>query len=369
MPLLFLLFFYANSRSLPIADLADSHAAKNTFFKGMGSATETLRMNMYAFAPSGTPFLVDGTFTRYSPDYSNSVDGKDARKMTNPGENIGMLRDNITIMIESRQIITLADTIFFKMWGMQKKTYQMQFVPTNLNHPGLQFFLEDNYLHSSTPLNLTDTTKITFAISNDAASSAMYRFRVIFKTIAPVTLPFSFTNVNAYPENNHVIVEWKTQNESNLNKYVVEKSARGKSFIDEAPVNAQNLSGNSYQWVDENPVQGNNYYRVRGIGMDGKIEYSDVMRVYAGKVGQGITAYPNPATVDNLNLQLNMQQAGLYEIQLINTFGQTLMGKKLNYKGGNGNEKINLGRSIPRGIYQLEIKTPGGEKEFISVVF
>lgn len=323
---------------------------------------------MYALESNGASFLVDGTFTRYSPDYSDNVDGMDARKMSNPGENIGMLRNNITLVIESRQIITLADTIFFKMWGMQKKSYQMQFVPSNLNNPGLQAFLEDSYLHSSTPISLTDTTKISFAISSDAASSAMYRFRVVFKTVL-IAIPNVFTNVNAYPQNNNVIVEWQILHKPQLKSFTVQKSVEGNVFIDEAPVNPQNILRDSYRWVDNDPAQGDNYYRIRSLDADGKIEYSNVMKVYVSRANQGIMVYPNPATINNLNLQLNNQQAGIYEIHLINSYGERLALQTFNHPGGSGNEKLNLGRSVPKGVYQLEIITPVGEKKVVRVIF
>lgn len=372
LPFLFLAFFNANSSPLSKAGLLfknNNQATKSMLLNNPNSTFGMMRMNMYALNPNGTSFLVDGTLTQYDDDYSNSVNGMDARKLTNPGENMGMIRDNKILIIESRQTISLTDTIFFKMWGMQKKSYQMQFVGTNLNHPDLLGFLEDTYLKSSTSINLNDTTKVTFAVNNDTASASMYRFRLIFKTVPKVTLPFVFASVNGYSKSNHNIVEWETRNEMNLSKYIVERSVVGKGFFDEAPVNAHNNLTGNYQWVDENPVSGNNYYRVRSVDLDGKIEYSKIVEVYVEKSGQRITVYPNPATVDNLNLQLNNEEAGLYEVQLINTFGQTLITKTFNYIGGNGNEKINLGRSIPKGIYQLQIKAPEGDKKLISVVF
>lgn len=328
-----------------------------------------MRMNMYAINANGTSYLVDGTLTQYEDDFSNSVDGMDARKLTNPGENIGMIRDNKTLIIESRKTISVTDTIFFKMWGMQKKSYQMQFVATNLNQPGLEAFLEDAYLKSSSSVNLNDTTKITFTVNNDTASSSMFRFRLVFKTVTLVSLPFTFTNVNGYWRNNHNIVQWETQNELNLSKYIVERSVPGKGFIEEASLDPQNNVSGKYQWIDENPTRGNNYYRLRGISLNGKTAYSRVVSVYVQKTGEEITVYPNPATVDNFNLQLKNQEPGLYQVQLMNASGQIFMTETFNYSGGDGKEKINLGRSIPKGIYQLQVQAPDGQRKCISVVF
>lgn len=243
----------------------------------------------------------------------------------------------------------------------------MQFIGTNLNRPGLQGFLEDTYLKNSTPIGLDDTTKVTFTVNNDTASASMYRFRLVFKTVTMVALPFVFTNVNGYWRNNQTIVKWETKNEKNLSQYTVERSVDGQPIF--VPVHVQNRTAGNYQWVDEHPAPGNNYYRIHSVAIDGTSEYSKVIAVLVDKSGESITVYPNPAKVDNFNLQLNNQEAGLYEVQLINTFGQTLVSTTFNFIGGSGNQKINLGRSIPRGIYQLQIKSPAGEKKLISVVF
>lgn len=370
--LLFLALFNANSSPLSHKDLSvknKNQVQRTGTISNSNSTFGMMRMNLYAINANGTSYLVDGTLTQYEDDFSNSVDGMDARKLTNPAENIGMIRDNKTLIIESRQTISVTDTIFFKMWGMQKKSYQMQFVATNLNQPGLEAFLEDAYLNSSTPVNLNDTTKITFTVNTDAASSSMYRFRLVFKTVTLVSFPFTFTNVNGYWKNNHNIVQWETQNELNLSKYIVERSVAGKGFVEQAAVNGKNNSTGNYQWIDENPTQGNNYYRLRGIDLDGKTLYSSVVAVYAEKTAEDITVYPNPAKVDNFNLLLKNQEAGLYQVQLINAYGQIFAAETFNYVGGNGTEKINLGRSIPKGIYQLQVKTPEGGKKSISVVF
>ena len=372
LPFLFLAFFNANSAPLSGADLlfkSNNQAIKNRLSRNLSPAFAMMRMNMYAVNADGKSILVDGTLTQFDDDFSNSVNGMDARKLTNPGENIGMIRDDKTLIIESRQTISLADTIFFKMWRMQKRSYQMQFVGTNLDHRGLEGFLEDTYLKSSTAINLNDTTTVTFTVNNDTASASTYRFRLVFKTATQAVLPFVFTSANGYWNRNHNIVKWKARNEMNLSKYIVERSVGGRYLFDAVPVNPYNSSIGNYQWVDENPVPGYNYYRVGSVDTNGKIEYSKIIEVYVEKSSESITVYPNPATVDNFNLQLNNQEAGLYEIQLINTFGQTLISRKFNYVGGNGKEKINLGKSIPKGIYQLQVKTPAGDKKVISVVF
>ena len=93
------------------------------------------------------------------------------------------------------------------------------------------------------------------------------------------------------------------------------------------------------------------------------------MKVSVGKMHRSISIFPNPATGSMLNLQLLNQQPGIYEARLVNSFGQTFMTKSILYTGGNSIENLKPGKSIPAGIYQLEVKTPGGQKKVLSVVF
>jgi hypothetical protein len=191
--LLMLSYMYGNAN--PLVNENSSITINNNRVNGPYSTIELMRMNLYAVYPDGTNYLVDGTLDQYGPNYSNNLDGYDARKMYNPGVNISLIRGTTDLVIERRQTIVLTDSIFFRMWGMQRMNYKMELVGTNLNHPGLLGFLEDNYLHSSTPLNLNDTTEVNFIVNTDPGSIAQNRFRIIFKTdpsFAPLPLTFTF---------------------------------------------------------------------------------------------------------------------------------------------------------------------------------
>jgi hypothetical protein len=365
-----LMLFYMYGNANPLVNENSSITINNNRVNGPYSTIELMRMNLYAVYPDGTNYLVDGTLDQYGPNYSNNLDGYDARKMYNPGVNISLIRGTTDLVIERRQTIVLTDSIFFRMWGMQRMNYKMELVGTNLNHPGLLGFLEDNYLHSSTPLNLNDTTEVNFIVNTDPGSIAQNRFRIIFKTdpsFAP--LPLTFTFVKAYQQQDHINIDWKTENETNMKKYIVERLTDGSNFVKQADVNANNLASNNYHWVDTYPAEGNNYYRISSIEIDGIIKYSEVVKVYVRKANQGISLFPNPATGNNLNLQLVNQQTGIYEVRLVNSFGQTYLAKTIQYNGGTSIENLKPGQNIPKGIYQLEIKKPGGEKKVMSVVF
>ena len=338
--------------------------------KSSPSDVNQLVTNLYIVTPTGSTVLMDGTLTQYAPDFSNALNGMDARKMSNPGENWGMLRSNAVYIVERRHSIEGSDSIFFKMWNMRIITYRLEIISSDLNFPGRTGILEDNYLKTSTPVDLSGTTLVNFSVTADPASKATDRFRLIFanNTIKGL-LSFNFTFTNASRKNNFVNIAWQTENTSNVKTFNIQRSADGIHFQNTTIVDPATSILNEYQYTDEQPASGDNYYRVDAVSASGSEKYSEVMKVNMSSESQTISIFPNPASANNLNLKMTNQPAGTYIIRLLNSFGQSLMVKEMQYKGGTSVEKIQPTQSIPSGIYQLEVKSPDGNRKVISLVF
>jgi len=331
------------------------------------ATTELMRMNLYDYNADGSTFRIDGTVTQYGEEYSDDIDGNDGRKMINPGINVCLLRNNINLVVERRQPIVSTDTIYFNMWGLQRKAYQMRFIGVNLNHPGLTAFLEDNYLHSSTPVSLNDTTNVKIEINADPASSLQTRFRLVFKTVHPI---MQLTALNAGQQNQQIFLNWKTENNESIKKYWIQKSNDGSDFSDVGVINTENSFSNKYEWVDRFPSIGLNYYRIKSLQIDGTIDYSETIKTkWLIKEPQNITFFPNPATSNNMNLDLSNQPAGKYRVLLFNSSGQMVMDQSFNFTGGNGVQKLSSNLSLKAGVYHLQILKPNGGKEVLEIVF
>ncbi len=334
-----------------------------------GTGVEDIRSNLYVKQDIGAPILLDGDLTEYYPSFSNNLDGMDARKMSNFSENLGMLRSNYVLVVERRETINVSDTIFYKIWQMQQRPYQLEFITTNLNHPGLEGYLEDTYLHTSTPIDLNGRTTADFTITIDPASAAVYRFRIIFKTAVAGPLPLTLTSINAYRQNGGIRMEWKTENESNTDGYLVQKSIDGNHFSGIINIMANNFPLNNYTWLDKNPSRGDNYYRLLSTEKDGKKRYSRILKVFNGEESAGVNVYPNPLTNNTLHIQMAAQLPGLYQIRLFNNSGQLVLHKKVYHNGGNLNETLQLNQSTEKGVYQLEIVSPTNIKTAEKVVY
>lgn len=311
--------------------------------------------------------LADGNAVAFSDSYSDKIDKDDALKISNAGENFGMKRNGVLLAVEARSNITSSDTIFYDMRNLKQQGYRLLFAPKNMP---LNFnaFLIDQFLKTEKNISLIDSTFVNFSVTSDTSSSAANRFMIVFRPFTEA-LAVSFLSLNATRQNNDILLTWDVENENNKKDYGVEHSADGINFSMISTVGAtSNISKTTYNYTDNNPFAGNNYYRIQSVDIDGEIMLSPVVKVFMGNLKSSINVYPNPLTGENINLQFVGQPAGNYYVRLLNSAGQLMSSNVLNYGGENSNQIIPLNKSLASGIYQLEIVSPDGEKYVIKVI-
>ena len=171
-------------------------------------------------------------------------------------------------------------------------------------------------------------------------------------SIAAAIVPVTITNLKAFQKNTGIQVEWNTQNELNLNSYEVEKSNDASNFKKAGTVAANGLS--SYNWFDGNPVNGNNYYRLKMMDKDGSFKYSSIVNVKIGGIKNVFTVAGNPIKNNTLVLQLENVDKGSYTLNIYNNLGQQMMSKTIIHEGGSATQTLYLG-TVSAGTYQLNI--------------
>ncbi|MGN6539512.1 MAG: T9SS type A sorting domain-containing protein, partial [Ginsengibacter sp.] len=309
--------------------------------------------------------MADGNSVAFDESYTNNIDGNDAIKLLNSGENFGVKRAGKTLSIESRSLLSTNDTIYYSMSNMAQRTYQLRFSPENMQSAGIQACLLDKFLNTSTPLSLTDSSFVNVTITSNAASAAADRFKVVFRQMN--ALPVTFISIKATQKDKAVLVEWNVENESDMQQYEVEKSADGTSFLQAGTVTPLNNGAASYSWTDTKPFEGNNYYRIKRVSKDGQISFTKIIRVVVGKIATDISVYPNPITDESIHLQMSNMPAGVYAVKLTNSMGQAIFSGEITHSGNNTIETISA-RHLAKGIYQLEVIKPDGGVQLISVL-
>lgn len=170
-------------------------------------------------------------------------------------------------------------------------------------------------------------------------------------TITPstlITLPLRLVSFTGNRTPNGNLLQWKTADELNVEKFMVEKSENGTSFNQLGEILARGTGAAEYSYTDNFNSTGRIFYRLKIADRDGKIKYSQVISISNTENGM-ISIYPNPSagliTIEILKKELLGTTAGLYDV----------MGKKLkDIVLKNHAEIIHLETLLP-GLYILKL--------------
>ncbi len=323
--------------------------------------------NLYAYTANGLS-LADGNMILFDDFYSNAVDGYDARKMTNFGENFGITKNNVLLAIEKRQIIRTDDSITYEMTGLKNIQYKIEIVTKNLNHPGMVGFLLDNYTGTRTILNLDDTTNYSFSVTAVTGSSAKNRFIVVFMQPAFNTLPLTFILLNAQQKNGKIGLKWIVNNEENTQTYQVEQSTNGLLFTSVSTVAADINKAHIYYWENTFTSTAICYFRVKSIDKNGSSYYSPTVTIAKTSLKKGIGIFPNAVEGNEIKLSFNNQPAGNYSVRLIGYSGQEFFKKSIMVIAGFQITSLEIPNNCYKGNYLLEIINPANERQLLPLV-
>ncbi len=353
--------FYVNNFTGGPASVVFDENAKSTInnqaiFRPMSPAAQmiSLSTNLYAFTNKDSIFLADGNLTQFDDSFNPGVDWQDAKKMTNPKETFSLLCNGVALAADRRPLPTMNDTLLYYLTKTTAKKYQFQFVASGLDKDNLAGFINDQFLHTQTPINMNGTTKVNFEVTSSAASAAPNRFMLVFK---PSVV---YTSLTATVQGSDISVDWNVPSEVNIKNYEVERSSDSIHFT---KVGEKASSGNSstavgYNWLDVKPALGKYYYRIRSISNNNVTGYSNIVHVKLNRSTPNIYVFPNPVTENTIHLQMNSMPKGVYYVRLINNLGQVIGNSYIGHLAGTSTETIRPNNLMLTGMYQLEITAP-----------
>jgi len=184
-------------------------------------------------------------------------------------------------------------------------------------------------------------------------------------------LPIQLKSFEAKPVANQVELKWVTASELNNDYFSIQRSVDGVEFAELIRVKGQGTtqSETNYQYLDQQPLVGRSYYRLKQTDVDKKFSYSKVVMVEMIP-GQNpvVNIYPNPVSTGNFTVSLE----GYYpkedvDLRLTDTMGREIMmlHDTVNDFGGKEIEISNTG--LAAGVYIFTISR-GWSKTFSRVV-
>lgn len=152
------------------------------FRPGPGNNNEesSLRLSLYGAEADGNMSIADGTLILFNQTSRIELDDEDVVKINNVRESLSVSKEGKRIAIEFRKALKNNDSLFYQVWNMARRQYELEVILTNVKlPPGKAVFLEDTYLQQKTRLQNSGSTRIGFDVTADAGSAAPDRFRIV----------------------------------------------------------------------------------------------------------------------------------------------------------------------------------------------
>lgn len=177
-----------------------------------------------------------------------------------------------------------------------------------------------------------------------------------------IALPIELLSFTANYNEKNVDLKWVTTSELNNDYFTVERSVDAVNF---EQINNTDGAGNStqthfYSTIDNAPLNGISYYRLKQMDFDGKYSYSDIVSVYIEN-NNGFQIVNTFNSIDNssLNVTINCGNNCFLNFELYDMTGKKVFSGTENYNGTNKNISIPT-NDLSNGIYLLKIYN--GEK-------
>ena len=177
------------------------------------------------------------------------------------------------------------------------------------------------------------------------------------------TLPVLLEYFTATPVTAGVLMNWKTGGEVNHSHFEIERSDDKLNFYKIAEITAvHSVAG--YQYLDENPGWGVNYYRLVQIDRDGKRSIYGPLMVKSTMLSRSFEVYSTEAA---FHLQLEVPVAGIYSFKVYNMNGRTFYSTGIFLEAGLN--KLNFPCRLSPGMYVLRISSNSfsAAKKFIRI--
>ncbi len=264
------------------------------------------------------------------PDYTNTfINGAINYNLSDTIKWQSIVGSNLSIMV-------------FGNFGLTAKTATVTFPSTGTWY---------SYLTTNT-ISITSTA---YTITLQPGEYYVYTNKDLKNTVLAVNwLSFTAQKNDAHS----VLLNWSAQGQANNDHYEVERSTNATSFIKIGSANAlQSNVAQKYSFIDNQPSNGYNYYRIKQVDKDGSYQYSSVQRINLSDAAKHWNLYPNPGRNTTALYALNNYTKA--EISVTNLSGKIVYSIIANNVVVNQQILIPL-QQLSRGIYVVKIVTEHG---------
>lgn len=173
--------------------------------------------------------------------------------------------------------------------------------------------------------------------------------------VGATPLPVMLSSFTASQTLSTVNLNWTTETEVNNDYFTIERSRDLVNFevLDVVKGNGNSNTKINYNLIDNNPLKGTSYYRLKQTDYDGQFEYFEPIAVTIKSKFDEVSVYPNPVTGNGFiafnSLETTEQLISIYDIA-----GRVVYEKQYAVKLGE-NKLVLETTNLTKGMYFIRM--------------
>jgi hypothetical protein len=154
----------------------------------------------------------------------------------------------------------------------------------------------------------------------------------------------------------NVLLNWEAYSDLEARGFEIERSTNQAGWQKIGFVNANSsVKTASYSFIDQQPIAGTSYYRLRMIEKSGSSKYSSTRIIQIDNLLTHIRIYPNPAQ-NNVTMSFNSESPQTASLRIRTISGNILLSKSILLRSGDNRTQIPL-TNFSNGLYLIELTT------------
>ena len=182
-------------------------------------------------------------------------------------------------------------------------------------------------------------------------------------------LPVQLINFKALVQQNRIKLLWNTASEKDNFGYDVERSADNRNWtvLGFVPGNGTTSDLHEYSFIDESPLAGVNYYRLKQTDFDGKFEYSPLVVADVRAAGLQFDIFPVPSSTGELSVRTVSRISGNALLEVYDWMGLKVYKESLQMLEGTMIYPVSMA-TFPKGAYTARLEMPDGAVYFRKIL-
>jgi hypothetical protein len=172
-----------------------------------------------------------------------------------------------------------------------------------------------------------------------------------------VVLPITLTGLYSSQGSNSIDLKWSTASELNFDYFSLQKSTDGKRFYEIAQVQGHGTTkvAHNYEYDDQSPLIGKNYYRLTSVDFDNYQEtFKVIVQDYSGENDFHLSPNPSDGRTMTLNFNFDGNEG---RVVIYDNIGSVVDSFQINETG-----EVSFSNSLKEGMYVAKYSSPSFTK-------